>query len=160
MISASDWWSWFFGERTEYTQKIIRDLPAYFGTTIEVYLTGGEDLALGVLILGQQKIFGLGVQYGARIGIQDFSRKETNEFGDMTLVKRNNARTASYDVMIRKAEVDSFVRYLSRITSIPTVWIGSEEYEALVVYGIYKTFDVVVSYPNHSLFSVEMEGLT
>jgi len=160
MISASDWWSWFFGERTEITQKIITDLPAYYDSVVEFSLTGGEDLALGVLILGQQRIFGLGIQYGARIGIQDFSRKETNEFGDMILVKRAYARRASFDLMILSSEVDSFIRFLSSIATIPTVWIGPEEYEALTIFGIFKTFDITISYPNHALFSVEMEGLT
>ena len=160
MISASDWWSWFFGERTEITQKIITDLPAYYDSVVEFSLTGGEDLALGVLILGQQRVFGLGIEYGARIGIQDYSRKETNEFGDMIFVKRAYARRASFDLMILSSEVDSFIRFLSSIATIPTVWIGPEEYEALTIFGIFKTFDITISYPNHALFSVEMEGLT
>ena len=46
---------------------------------------------IGTLAFGRAYVLGEGVQYGARVGVQDFSRKERNEYGEMELIRRGNA---------------------------------------------------------------------
>jgi len=157
---AADWWSWFFGARRAPSQHIVLDLPAIPGGDITVDLTGGAGLAIGVLLLGQIINLGIGVKYGVKVGIQDYSRKETNDFGDTVLVRRAYAKRASFDLILTADEVDAMQVVLADLRATPCLWIGSVRYEATVVFGIYKQFDILISYPNFSDCQLELEGLT
>jgi hypothetical protein len=156
---VSDWYSWFFGTRKVPTQDIQLDLPSFTDCQIIFELLGGSDLGIGVILIGQQLSFGLGIKYGARVGIQDYSRKETNDFGETILVQRAFAKRANFELFIDKAEVDILQSVLSDIRAKPVLWIGSTEYESTTLFGFYKNFDILISYPEHSDCELEIEGL-
>lgn len=156
----SEWHEWFFGTRQQTTQWIATDLPLYSSATLDISITGGESLAVGVILLGKSSSFGLGVRYGARLSIQDYSRKETNEFGDTTLVRRAFAKRADFDLLMVKREVNTLFSELTELRAVPALWIGSSEYEATAIFGFYKNFEILISYPEHSECSLEIEGLT
>jgi len=156
----ADWYNWFFGIRKLPTQDIQTDLPSYTDCVITFELLGGSDLALGTLLFGQAISFGLGIKYGARVGIQDYSRKETNEFGDTILVQRAFAKRANFELFITKPETDILQDYLSSIRAKPVLWIGSTDYDSTTLFGFYKNFDVLISYPEHSDCELQIEGLT
>lgn len=158
--SASDWWSWLFGSRVSPTLSIATDIPSYPSAQLKITITGGNSLSVGVIMLGQKRQIGLGVQLGATVGIQDYSRKETNEFGDTVLVQRAYSKRASFHMLLEKPDVDSTVGYLSELRATPCLWIGSEIYESTVIYGFFKDFQITISYPTHSDCSLEIEGLT
>jgi hypothetical protein len=154
------WWNWFFGARIVPTQAIFDDIPPYSDGIFTITIEGGSDLSAGVIMLGQQQLFGLGIKYGARVGIQDYSRKETNDFGDTILVQRAFAKRANVDLFLQKFEVDSFQRELSRIRATPVLWILSNDYESTTLFGFYKNFDILINYPEHADCTLEIEGLT
>ena len=158
--ASASWWDWFFGIKRAQTQCVLVDLPSYPDATIKFELYGGSSLAIGVLLIGQQRAFGAGIKYGAKVGIQDYSRKEKNDFGDTVLVQRAFARRADFELMVSTDEVDSLQGFLSDVRAVPCLWIGSTEYEATTVFGFYKTFDILISYPTQSDCSLQIEGLT
>jgi hypothetical protein len=155
-----DWWAWFYGQRIQNKQHIALDIPIYTDAEIRITLLGGANLAVGAILLGQQQNFGLGISYGARVGIQDYSRKETNEFGDTILVQRAFAKRANFSLLLGKSEVDSFQNFLADIRATPVLWIGSTEYDSTTLFGFYKNFDILISYPEQSDCELEIEGLT
>ena len=115
---------------------------------------------MGVVLIGQVRQFALGVKMGARIGIQDYSRKERSEFGDVMLVERAFAKRASFSLLLTADEVDSFHQFLSEVRATPCLWIGSRRYESTTLYGFYKSFDIVIPYFSYSDCDLELEGLT
>ena len=159
VTASSDWWSWFFGERSAKSQVVLVDLPVQINATIEIVLNGDIDLSVGVIVLGRLKNIGKGVLSGPRVGIQDYSRKERNDFGDMIVVARAFARRANLQVVIGANEVDSTIDFMSRIRAKPCLYIGGA-YESLVIFGFYKSFENLIQYVSHSEFSLELEGLT
>jgi hypothetical protein len=156
---SSDWYAWFFGQKRQATQDVALDLPAYPAADLKLEFEGGAGLAIGVIMFGQQQRFGLGLRYGARVGIQDYSRKETNEFGETTLVVRAFAKRANFDLFMDSAEVDPLQTYLASIRARPVLWVGSNDFESTVLFGFYKNFDILISYPEHAECSLELEGL-
>lgn len=156
----SDWWSWFFGERTlRPTQVILSGLPLYVNAIIKIELEGSSELSAATIIIGRSKRIGVGVLTGARVGIQDYSRKEKTDYGDTILVERAFARRVSFNVLISAIEVDTSVNYLAGIRAKPCLWI-SGSYESASAFGFYKTFDILIQYSTHSELSIEIEGLT
>ena len=154
------WWDWIFGLKREPHQSIQTDLPSYPDAVIKFELYGGASLAIGVLLLGQQRAFGTGIRYGTKVGIQDYSRKEKNDFGDTVLVQRAYADRADFEMTIDRGEVDSVKNLLTDLRAIPCLWIGSSAYEATAVFGWWKDFNILISYPTSSDCSLQIEGLT
>lgn len=157
---SSDWWAWTFGTRTVTTVSVGLDIPSTPSATIEITLTGTTALAVGVILLGQSYEVGSGVKYGARVGIQDYSRKETNEWGDTVLTQRSFAKRATFDLQLEKQEVDSFYNFLAENRATPCLWIGTKIYESTIVFGFYKEFEIMIPYPEHCDCSLDLEGLT
>jgi len=158
--TASDWWSWFFAFRNRPTQSVESDLPAYQDCIVKVQIVGGADLAIGVLLIGQRREFGIGIKYGARVGIQDYSRIETNDFGDTVLIQRAFAKRVSFELMINANEVDLFQNFLASIRAKPCLYIANKNYEATVLFGFYKSFEILINYPDHADCDMEIASLT
>ncbi len=157
---TSEWWAWTFGTRKVNTVSVGIGIPSLPTATVEITLTGTSLLAVGVIILGQQYEVGSGVKYGARVGIQDYSRKETNEWGDTVLTQRAFAKRANFDMQLDKAEVDSFYQFLVENRAVPCLWIGTEIYECTILFGFYKEFEVLIPYPENCDCTLDLEGLT
>ena len=113
------WWEWFFGQRTAPTLTVSLGLPSFPAASLILDFEGGADLAVGTVIFGQQTFLGRGIKYGARVGIKDYSRKETNDFGDVVLVQRAFAKRANFDMYLDKAQTDSVQNILSGLRAVP-----------------------------------------
>lgn len=158
--AQAGWWEWYYGERRGPTLAIRTDLPGVVGAELRIDVTGTSALAAGVFLFGQAKELGFLVQQGARVGIQDYSRKETNEWGDAVLVQRAFAKRASFEVPVTAPLVDEAVQFLSLYRAIPCLFIGGGRYESTTVYGFLKDWDVAITYSTHSVLSLQLEGLT
>lgn len=154
------WWAWFFGDRRTPTQVLLQDLTSYPTADILIDIEGTADLGVGVIILGQLRRFSLGVKMGARVGIQDYSTKSRNDFGDIIVVERAFAKRANFSMLLTAGEVDALHLFLSGVRATPCLWIATQRYESTTVYGFYKNFDIVISYAMYSDCDLELEGLT
>jgi hypothetical protein len=157
---TSDWYAWFFGQKIQPTQHVSLDLPAFTNAELKIEFEGNTNLAVGVIMFGQQQKFGLGVKYGARLGIQDYSIKQTNEFGETNLLVRAFAKRANFDLFLNDFEIDNFQNFLSSIRAKPVLWVGTNDFESTVLFGFYKNFDILISYTNAADCNLEIEGLT
>lgn len=158
-----DWYQYFFFDYlAQRTQAIFSGIPTEFLTAhATIRFIGIGELRVGSVIFGKTVELGL-TQYGARSGIIDYSRKETDEFGTTTFVRRNFSKRLSAGVMVKNSNLNRVQRLLYDIRSTPTLWISTDypSYEeAGVVYGFYRDFDMAISYPTMSLCNLEIEGL-
>ena len=112
------------------------------------------------LIFGSVRSIGLGVQQGVRLGIQDYSRKERNEWGDTVLVQRAFAKRVSFQMLVENRELDNTFRLLSELRATPCLWLGSDRLNSLAVFGFYSNFEINIAYATHSDCTIDVEGLT
>jgi hypothetical protein len=155
----TDWYAYFFEDIVR-RDKLVVALPPYVAQTVTVILTdAGGTVTIGTLILGQLKTLGVTV-YGAGVGIDDFSRKETDDFGNYTIVERAFRDRNDLKVWCDTNRVDEIRRVLTGYRATPIVWIGSELFSSLLIFGFYKSFALDVSGPNKSYLTLEIEGLT
>lgn len=157
-----DWYSYFFfDEDTQKTQALYFDIPQVTNGVITVRVTGAGAVSAGSVIVGQIKDIGQ-TQYGVSTGITDYSRKETDEFGNTTLVVRNYSKRMNAKVFLTNSNLNRVQRLLYSIRATPVLWIGTTDStfeEPLVVMGYYKDFDTEIAYPAHSLCNLQIEGL-
>ena len=154
------WWNFWFGTRAVRPALILQGLPTFPNAVIQIDLTGTTALAIGVVLMGQPQAIGDSVNYGARVGIRNFSVIETNAYGDDVLIPRSFAKRASLAVTIGKDEVDPTVEYLAELRATPCLFIGSECYNATVIFGFYQDFDVLIERYSTSECSIELKGMT
>lgn len=160
IIMEATWYAFLLGTRTGAIVANFIDIPLYPGATITVDIVGGASMAFGVLLFGVATDLGRSVNYGVSLSIQDYSRKETNAYGDTILVQRAYSKKATFGLRLLSDDVDPVVEFLTNIRSTPCLWIGSSLYASTVIFGIYEDFDVVIAYFSESKCSLTILGLT
>lgn len=159
---VTDYFSYFFAtlvSPTDLNTAVFLDLPSKPTATITVYISSGEALVeVGEVVYGIQSIIGR-TNYGTSIGIKSYSRKDIDEFGKVTVVKRKNSKYCEYDVDIDNTNLVFVQRLFQDIDSVPCVFIGNPDMEELIVYGFYSDFKSTISFPTVSKCTLRVEGL-
>ncbi|WP_395598610.1 hypothetical protein AB4P95_11350 [Pseudomonas sp. A1437] len=157
---VTNWYDWFFEPVGIRTDVVVLDMPAYGSANVVVTIdAGAEEAAVGHLVIGAVKQIGTAL-YGSSVGINDYSRKSTDEFGNTVVIQRSFSNRAEFDVALDTSEVTKVRRLLAELRATPVVWIGEESYEATILFGFYKDFQIVFSGPTVSDCSITVEGVT
>jgi len=159
---VTDYFSYFFAplvSLTDLNTAVFLDLPSKPTATITVYISSGAALVeVGEVVYGIQSIIGR-TNYGTSIGIKSYSRKDIDEFGKVTVVKRKNSKYSEYDIDIDNTNLVFVQRLFQDIDSVPCVFIGNPDMEELIVYGFYSDFKSTISFPTVSKCTLRVEGL-
>ena len=156
----TDWYAYFYEPIARVRDLVITDVPPYAGATVTVALTeSGATVACGALVVGFSKRLG-DTQYGAQVGIIDYSRKSADDFGNYVITERAYAKKASFPVMVPRGAVDEVANLLADFRATPALYIGSDQYGATAIWGFYRDWSTVIAYPDRSLLSIELEGLS
>lgn len=164
-VAIEDWYTYFF-EPIVRTIDIVKtdlaaiDLPPYSSASLQVIVTNsGGTAKCGEIIVGIKSQIGA-MMSNPSIGIIDYSIKEADVFGNYTITERAYSKRMSCDVRVKNTIIDEIVRQLTECRATPLVWVGSELYSMMVIYGFYKSFEVVMPGYLLSECSLEIEGLT
>lgn len=155
---VTSWYDWFFEPIGVRTDVVVLDMPAYGSADIVVTVEAADEAAVGHLVIGAVKTLGVAL-YGSSVGITDYSRKTTDDFGNTTVIRRSYSNRAEFDVSLETSEVARVRRLLADLRATPVVWIGEESYEATILFGFYKDFQIVFSGPTVSDCSITVEGV-
>lgn len=153
-----DWWAYFTAPIGRRTNLILDDLPIYSDAVLTITLYHETAVKCGVLIVGNR--FRLGAtMYRPKISIDDFSKKTTTDYGSTTVVKRAFRKKMSANIQCGSDEIDELQRKLAEVRALPCLFIGDGKFDALTIYGFYKSFEIDLAYPDVSYCSISVEGL-
>lgn len=155
-----DWYSYFFEPISLSSDVSFTDIPAYGTADVRIVADAGtgNTAVIGECVIGLQRSLGV-TNFNTSVSIQDYSRKEADQFGNISIVTRPFAKRADYDVTVETAAVNYVQRALAEIRTTATVFIGDVNRPETIVYGFYRNFNVVLSTPSISDCSIEVEGL-
>lgn len=157
-----DWYSYFFSSQFMLKDVVLVDLPPYLNTvlTITITYTGGTA-KVGGIVMGVQSNLGA-TQYSPTIAIHDYSIKEQDAFGVWSITERTFSKRLSCDILVEKAAIADVQNILASYRATAVVWIGSDDamLTSLIVYGFFKDFSIVISYPTFAIMALEVDGLT
>lgn len=157
--AVTNWYGYFFEEIVQIEEAVFLDLPSYGTATVDISIVAGSETAkCGELVLGKQRELGV-ANFGTSVGIQSYSVKTTDDFGNTVITPRAFAKRADYDVSIDTNKIAGVQKLLASIRDVPIVYIGDEDRPETIVYGFYRNFDIVLSTPSISDCSLEVEGL-
>lgn len=153
-----DWWMYFFDPIENLKTLIVEDLIPYQDARVRVLVSAAGLAECGTLILGNAVEIGETV-YAPRIGIIDYSRKQTDEFGATSVVERAYARRMELDAIIKADSVDYAAQRLAEVRAVPCLWLAGGRYGSLVIYGWVRDWGITIAYPTFSQASLTIEGL-
>ena len=133
------------------------DLPSNAGT-VTVTIAGTGTVSVGTLLIGRVTTLGL-TEASPTAGITDFSRKDVDEFGEVTIVQRAWAKRMTARALIRTDAVDIVANRIAAVRAQPSLWIGQTGPDSLTVYGFFKDFSIEVG-ETLSKLSLSIEGLS
>lgn len=159
--NITDFYSYFFGSLPTDAQAEVAflDIPLYASATYQLIINAGTGTAAcAEAVFGVQTALAV-TNFGSSVGIKDYSIKQVDDFGNITIVQRPYSKRAEFDLTIETAEVGVFNRFLAGIRATPCVYIGDPNREETIVYGYYRDFNVVLSNPSISSCALTIEGL-
>ncbi|WP_054304551.1 hypothetical protein [Gemmobacter sp. LW-1] len=155
-----DGWSYCFEPVVYDTQEIVTGVPIYSGVTLDITVTSGSATQVGQIVVGRDQILGEALVDTA-IGIEDFSRKERDDFGNAIIIERAYAQTASFRFAFPTEDARRIRGILARLRATPAVYYAgpSTSQYGTTVYGFFRDFSIPLT-TNRSFGNLEVEGLT
>lgn len=153
-------YAWYVEPIRRRNKVAFTDLPPYSNATITVTLSDpGNIVRCGACIIGSKRDIGA-TQFGAKVGIVDYSVKTTDRFGNQEIIPGEFSSRCTFSVWVDAAFVDELSNLLAEYRGVPIVYLGSEAYDCTIIYGPYKDFSIDITYDSYSVCSIENEGLT
>lgn len=161
-----DWYTYFFNEIDVIDSVVDFDLP--LGgiqnpiITIDIDAAEGDPVELGEIVLGESIDIGH-TQKDFSLGIVDYSTKNTDEYGNITILPRAFSQKANLRVLVLKENINYISRTLTIIRSQPIVWGLLDDVEfidTVLIYGYLKDYNMAVPNPRWASLTLQIEGLT
>jgi len=154
-----DWYYYYFSPIIRASTFVLLDLPSYPLATLTMTVDG-TNILFGNFVMGAQVDLGT-ANYGTSVQLVDFSRSETDIFGNKTVVAGRTSKLVNYNVTILKSKVNYVFDTLSAIQGIPSLWIGGAggTDAATLVFGYYRDFNDNISSPEITDGTLVIEGV-
>jgi hypothetical protein len=156
--TAVTWWEYYFLPYELAQTAVFENIPPYPNSTYQLIVSGdtGDEIRVGRVVAGPERELGV-TNYGSSVSLQDYSIKERDGFGNLTLVRRRTVSVVDYDVTVPSARVDLVVRTLKRLSGTPTLIIGETNYNSTITFGVLQDVTQGIDYPSVSELTVRVE---
>lgn len=158
--AETGFWAWCFGTRSAPPLMVATDLPGIPGCDVIVDFTGTTALAVGVLMVGERRTVGIGVEQGASVSLRDYSKYIENGFGDYVLKQGSYAKDVRMSVPVLDAQVDEVFEYLTTLRATPCLFIGSTRRRLLTTFGFIQDVPTVMTNTAVSEIDFNIKALT
>ena len=159
---TTDYWYYFFADFT-YKEDLSWEYSFYSNSKLRIEITTqGGYAKCGMCALGRMVTLGPTSNVEPRIGIEDYSRKDTDSLGRTYLSQGSYKKKNEFDFWIDNVDVDLVRRALADVRGTPIISDANNDetdYGSLVIYGFVKNFDIVIPGSKLSKCSIEIEGL-
>ena len=134
------------------------DIPGTTTSLITLTANKSGTVKIGELIVGNKTYIGVGPLEDAQGGFTNYSDFSENQFGEIELVPRSYSKKLSFDVDIDYADIDSIYDFLCEQKDTMMLYLGSETYGALQIYGFCKE-PVITYHSTYCTMALEIRGV-
>jgi hypothetical protein len=136
---------------------VLTDLPGTSTHRLTVTFGSGR-IFLGELIVGNKTYIGVGPLEDAQGGFTNYSDFNNNAFGELDLVKRSYKKQLSFELEFDYADLDTIYDFLCDNKDTMMLYLGSETYGALQIYGFCK--EPIITYKTgNCIMALETRGV-
>jgi hypothetical protein len=141
------------------TDVVKNDIPEIATGILTVTINKSGTAAIGELIIGNQLYLGE-MEYGVQCGIEDYSTIDADAWGNWDITEKGYSKKMTCSLLIENTSFDAIYKALSEDRAQFRVWVGSETYSSMIIYGKYDSFNMVMPGPEQSSCALEIIGLT
>ena len=164
-LPYSDWYLYFFEPALRDTDVIKTDLcavgtPPYTNAEVTITITNTTGNAeCGAIVFGMQAYLGA-LNYGAKAGNIDYSVKDVDAFGNVTITERSYSKRMRCPLTINNSVVDYVKQQLDIYRATPLVFVGHEDFNMFIMYGFIKDYEIELVNHSYSHCDLAVDGLT
>ncbi len=154
-----DWYTYLTRD-VALKRDLVIPLPPAIGV-LTVTLHGDVNdhaMAIGCLVVGKAVTLG-GSRTGMSLGITDYSTKGVDAWNNTNLDEGPYSPKLEVDVRVKKQMVDFIHQFMALYRATPLVWVGSDLYNASIVYGYFVDFAELVARGQVSDCTLSIEGM-
>lgn len=161
-LPSVSFYSWMFDDY-EYKDRVFWDFPKYSDGVLSVSIsTVNDEATCGEMVIGSQQFLGK-TQYGANVGIEDYSVYSTDSLGRTYLNQGDYADLANIEFWMYNSVLDSVRKKLASVRGVMSLWDmnnSGSDYDSLRIYGFFENFDIIIPGPKISKCSLTIRGTT
>ncbi|WP_375276363.1 hypothetical protein, partial [Methylorubrum thiocyanatum] len=150
-------YSWLFEPIVRKSAIVVSGLPIDLNPKLSITLTGGAEVAVGHIVHGRSRKLG-GTQFGAELGMTDFSKFEEDGFGGLEVLVRGYRDRGSFTVEVDNRAVDGVVTLIKQYHATPVLVVASENFASMIYFGLLKFGGIVVSNARKSILAVDVDA--
>lgn len=139
----------------------IDDLPLYTDSTITITITNAV-VKIGRIVLGRSYFVG-DTEFGANLGIDSYSARDVDVFGNVSLVQRGSVNNDSLTVRVPTSKVASLRRKFKEVDAMPILFVSDESQDSnvdnLLNFGYWSSFNILIPNPVKSTASIGIKGI-
>jgi hypothetical protein len=155
---VNNWYDFYFEEPVWQGDAFFEDIPPYSNGPIVVLVEAqGATAGLGCAFTGKSRTLGE-TQSELTAGVLSYSSTNTDTQGNVTMVRRPNARRINCEVDIPEGFEDEAFRLLSQYTDVEIVIVASTKYTLTYSYGFLGQWEIPLS-SSGRMASIEFRGL-
>lgn len=164
---SDDWYAGTYSETLYKDRLAVSDIsPSATTNSAFITITGSGTLECGSCLFGLTKDIGK-AQYGASVGIDNWTRIERDEFGGIEIdATRGYSDNADYECFFEKAKAGALRKLFADNKDTPVLLLMAPDddhpggWDAVGIHHCLVQFRTTLSYPSHYLCRIECEGLT
>jgi len=158
-----DFQTYAFNENQLLPSLYIDDIPLYIDGTLSITINNsGSTAKCGRLVCGRTYYIG-DTGYGINLGQESYSTKETDVFGNTTLIHSNSLNLDSYEVNVLTSAVPNIRRRFKELDAVAILFIMDEKensnLENLLNFGYYQSFNMLIPNSVLSTASLQIKGI-
>jgi hypothetical protein len=162
-----DAWTYCFSELNATRNFVFDGLDGWGDTTLDqihiTVLSSGLDwdARVGEIIVGNA--FDLGDCHAdAQIALVDYSRKEIDAYGTVSIVERTYSLTGSFDLEIEQGMRARVQNVIASLRATPAVYFptADDANNGIVIYGTVKDYNTTYQTPKRAYATLEIMGLS
>lgn len=158
--TAPDWHAFLLGEwEPSEEAALFEDLPWYPNAQLHIDIVGSSGLAIGAMLFGEYRDWGVGVRQGVTFGGVDYSSTDADEYGETELIERFFADTVDATPVIYRNEIGALHRYLKALRATPALYVIVSDISTGILYGKYNDFRISHSNAKFAEVSIQVEAL-
>lgn len=156
-----DGYTYFFSPIVLKSELCVTELPPYSGAAIRVLVSNpGGTAKVGQICLGYAEELGITVDQ-LPLGIEDYTRLNTDDFGRTSPAQRSYARTARPMIMVDTYRIPYLETRIAERRGIATVWAfdTAQGDNYLVYLGFFTSMTPIFQYAGKSTLDLEIRSL-
>lgn len=161
-----NWYVGTYSPALYYDRLAVSDIEPLASATFMVNIIGSGTVECGSCLPALSNDIG-GAQYGAEVGIDNWSRVERDEWGGLQIDStRSYSDNATYECFVAKNKAAALRRLFATYKDTPSLYLMAPNSDApggwdgLGVHHAIASFRIILSYPEHYLIRLELEGMT